>query len=86
MRMTQALAGMAMLVLAAIPPPAQAPQPKIDVVLQLANSLSEDQPYVLYAQALAISPNGRYALSGDTNASSAANTAHLASIAATTAR
>lgn len=41
--------------------------PKIDVVLQLANSLSEDEPYGVNSAALAFSPDQRRVASGDTN-------------------
>jgi len=46
---------------------AQTVRPKIDVVLQLASSLSEDDPYGVNATALAFSPDRRLVASGDTN-------------------
>ena len=46
---------------------AQTVRPKIDVVLQLANSLSEDEPYGVNPTALAFSPDQRRVASGDTN-------------------
>jgi WD40 repeat protein len=45
----------------------QAAEPKIDVVLQLASSLSEDEPYVVYPQTVSFSLDQRRVASGDTN-------------------
>jgi WD40 repeat protein len=57
----------ALVALLAISTTAQTVRPKIDVVLQLANSLSEDEPYGVNPTALVFSPNQRRVASGDTN-------------------
>lgn len=53
--------------LIAVSSTAQTVRPKIDVVLQLANSLSEDEPYGVNPTALAFSPDQQRVVSGDTN-------------------
>jgi WD40 repeat protein len=57
----------ALAALSAVSTTAQTVRPKIDVVLQLANSLSEDEPYGVNPTALAFSPDQRRVASGDTN-------------------
>ncbi len=57
----------ALAALLAVSTTAQTVRPKIDVVLQLANSLSEDEPYGVNPTALAFSPDQRRVASGDTN-------------------
>lgn len=57
----------ALVALFAVSSAAQTVGPKIDVVLQLANSLSEDEPYGVNPIALAFSTDQRRVASGDTN-------------------
>ncbi len=57
----------ALVALFAVSTTAQTAHPKIDVVPQLANSLSEDEPYGVNPTALAFSPDLRRVASGDTN-------------------
>jgi WD40 repeat protein len=57
----------ALVAMFAVSTTAQTVRPKIDVVLQLANSLSDDEPYGVNPTALAFSPDQRRVASGDTN-------------------
>jgi WD40 repeat protein len=57
----------ALIAMFAVSTTAQTVRPKIDVVLQLANSLSDDEPYGVNPTALAFSPDQRRVASGDTN-------------------
>jgi hypothetical protein len=49
----------ALVAMFAVSTTAQTVRPKIDVVLQLANSLSDDEPYGVNPTALAFSPDQR---------------------------